>query len=349
MADRIDRSLKVLMRQVMPAFLRLVGVEADPATVRLTDVSVNLPEHRADQVFLIGAEEAPDRFGMHVEFQTQPDRRTLRGWFLKNAALTAQLDRDVILVALYLTRGDRATFPDSYTATGGGLENAFRFRTIYLWERAERIRSGELPELAPLLVLCEENPTEETLREERRLILELDAPREVRADLLAVAAMVGSRYFARELLAAIFREELEMIKEGSLFDEWLEEALKEGLEQGRQQGLQQGLQQGIEEGRQQGLQQGIEQGLQQGIEQGLQQGIEQGLQQGIEQGLQQGEAQGEARAARHLLLRLLAERFGELPASAVTRIEAMTPAECEVMATRLLKASSLAELGLAES
>ena len=36
MADRIDRSLKVLMRQVMPAFLRLVGVEADPAAVRLT-------------------------------------------------------------------------------------------------------------------------------------------------------------------------------------------------------------------------------------------------------------------------------------------------------------------------
>lgn len=67
----------------------------------------------------------------------------------------------------------------------------------------------ELRELAPLLVLCEDTPTEQTLREERRLILEAPVSSPERADLLAVAVTVGSRFFARDLLFALFREELE--------------------------------------------------------------------------------------------------------------------------------------------
>src|SRR5256885_2179842 len=66
-----------------------------------------------------------------------------------------------------------------------GLKNEFSFPTIRLWEHADQIRGGTLPELAPLLALCEDRPTEQTMREEREIILRLDTTPEVRAELLA--------------------------------------------------------------------------------------------------------------------------------------------------------------------
>jgi hypothetical protein len=135
------------------------------------------------------------------------------------------------------SRGDRTTFPDAFTVSGGGITNEHRFQRVLLWEHADRIRSGELAELAPLLVLCEDTPTEATLRDERRLILGLDVPAPVRADLLAVAVTVGARYFARELLLNLFREELQMLKEASI----VEERVQEGMEQGRLQEARQTL------------------------------------------------------------------------------------------------------------
>jgi len=44
------------------------------------------------------------------------------------------------------------------------------FSRILLWEYKDRIWSGEFHELAPLLVLFEEKPTEETILEEKALI-----------------------------------------------------------------------------------------------------------------------------------------------------------------------------------
>ncbi|HTE21192.1 MAG TPA: hypothetical protein VK689_22735 [Armatimonadota bacterium] len=172
----IDRSLKALVRRVTPVFFRLVGVEVDPRVVRLSNISVNLPEFRADQVFVVGEEGDPGRWAMHLEYQLQPDARVVRGWFLKNAALTAALDMPVLLTVIYLTRGRRRTFPKAYTASAGKLRTEFCFDTGCLWKHAEQIRSGELRELAPLLVLCEDKPTEQTLLEERELIRSLDVP-----------------------------------------------------------------------------------------------------------------------------------------------------------------------------
>src|SRR5688572_18563244 len=93
----IDRSLKALARRAAPAFLRLAGQSVDPSALRWEDVTINLPEFRADQVLLVGAEDDPGRWAMHLEFQLEPDRRVLSTWFLKNAALTAQLGMRVLL------------------------------------------------------------------------------------------------------------------------------------------------------------------------------------------------------------------------------------------------------------
>lgn len=290
----IDRSVKVLVRRAPGVFFRLAGTEVIPDRIYPGDVSVNLPEFRADQVLIVGDEGDPSRWASHLEYQLQPDERVIRGWFLKNAALTAQLDIPVILTAVYLTRGGYATFPNAYTTEAGGLTNKYIFNTIHLWEHAERIRSGELRELAPLLVLCEDVPTEVTLREERELILGLDALPVVRNELLQLAVTVGARYFSPDVLRTIFREELQMLKEASFIEEWISEGIERGIQQGRAE----------------------------------------------------GELEGRAREARQLLLRLLRERFGELPESVVARVESEGLEWCEEMAVRTLKAATLEELGL---
>jgi predicted transposase YdaD len=105
------------------------------------------------------------------------------------------------------------------------LTNQHQFETLRLWEHADRIRGGDFRELAPLLLLCDDTPREATLRQERELILSLQAPQPIQADLLAVAVMVGIRFFARDLVEAVFAEEMQMLKESSFIEEWIEEAV----------------------------------------------------------------------------------------------------------------------------
>jgi predicted transposase YdaD len=65
------------------------------------------------------------------------------------------------------------------------------------------------------------------------LILSLEVDRPVRADLLAVAITVGTRFFARDLLQAISREEMIMLKEASFITEWIEEGAARGKAEGQ--------------------------------------------------------------------------------------------------------------------
>jgi predicted transposase YdaD len=226
----IDRSVKALIRAVPGAFFRLAGVQA--REYRFEDVTLNLPEFRADHVLIVGLEGDPVSRAIHLEYQFQPDRSVLPNWLLKRAALAVRLGVPVVLVVIYLTKGKYQRFPRSVTDEVGTLRNEFRFHTIRLWEHVERIRGGDLPELAPLLVLCEDEPTERTLQEERRLILGLEVTPVVRAELLAVALTAGLRYFGRDLLETVFREELQMLKQASIIQDWLDEALKEGEARG---------------------------------------------------------------------------------------------------------------------
>jgi hypothetical protein len=157
----IDRSVEALIRRVPSAFFRLAEVDVDPASVRPGDVAVNLPEFRADQLFIVGAEEDPGRWAIHLE--------------------------------------------------------------------------------------------------------------------------------PRSVLETLFREELQMLKEATFIDEW--------------------------------------------------------IQQEIQQGRAEGETAGRAVAARQILLRLLRQRFGELPAAVLSRVESATAEWCEEMAVRVLTAKTLSDLG----
>ena len=74
-------------------------------------------------------------------------------------------------------------------------------------------------------------PDEALLRKERELILgEPDAQK--RADLLALAVTVASRYFDRAFLWRFFREELEQKREATFVEEWIQEGLRQGEAEG---------------------------------------------------------------------------------------------------------------------
>ncbi len=76
---------------------------------------------------------------------------------------------------------------------------------------------------------------------------------------------------------------------------------------------------------------------QDGKKEGLEQGIEQGLSQGLEQGLEQGRL----RAAREVLLDLLAEKFGSLPAAVGQRVGDAGLSDIRRWSRRVLQAPSL--------
>jgi predicted transposase YdaD len=76
------------------------------------------------------------------------------------------------------------------------------------------------------------------------------------------------------------------------------------------------------------------------IREGMQQGLKQGLEQGMKQGMQQGMQKGR----REILRRLLEKRFGPLPNAIETRLSALSEAQLDEIALRLLDAGSLDEL-----
>lgn len=163
-AQPIDESMKALLRSHPGALFRLARHPIDPVRVRMEDTAINIPEMRADQVYIISGIDGSDEGAVYVEYQLQPRPELLPTWFTKAGALHQQLGLPVALVVVYLEQGDRATFPNRYPVEVAGFTTRYEFTALRLWEHADRIRTGELWELAPLLVLCENDPGEATLR-----------------------------------------------------------------------------------------------------------------------------------------------------------------------------------------
>lgn len=221
----IDRSVKALFRECRAAVMRLAGMEVEPQNIRVEDANLNLPELRADQIFLI-EEEGASGFAIYLEYQLEPDAKLLTSWAAKWGGLTRQLGMPVILLALYLQRGDRATFPDRLLVRAGSMETELRFTAIRLWEHTERIRSGELPELAPLLLLCEAPPSIEIVAEEVTLIHASGLSQATQTELLGLAFLVATRHFTRELLQPIFEEDWSMVQGLDIIEDMMRDSGK---------------------------------------------------------------------------------------------------------------------------
>jgi predicted transposase YdaD len=225
----IDASMKALLRTCPAALLQLAGMRAAPDTIRIEDSNINLPEQRADHVFIVPSQAEPGgERAIYCEYQLTPDSRLLSTWFSKCGGLTRQLMMPVVLLVVYLERGDRASFPDRYIAEVDGLKNEYIFPTLRLWEVAHRIRSGEFAALAPLLVLCDEEPSTATVQEEIALIDSADLSVDLRSDLLAIVLRIAASRLSLEALRPLFIEETEHMKDTGFIGEWLAESEAKG-------------------------------------------------------------------------------------------------------------------------
>src|SRR5689334_7276388 len=86
----IDRSVKALFRECPAVVMRLAGMEVEPEHLRVEDSNLNLPELRADQVFIIEEGDASG-FALYLEYQLEPDAGLLTSWAAKWGGLTRQL------------------------------------------------------------------------------------------------------------------------------------------------------------------------------------------------------------------------------------------------------------------
>lgn len=241
--NTFDRSLKVIARNHAELFVRL-ALPNVPLTLveQQENVELSLPVQPVDFVHRMlytgkatgeagQAEQAsPQEYLLHLEFQLDHFDDFPRRMCHVHGSLTQQFRLPVLSIVIYLKRREK-TMPTAYVVELDGIPiNRFTYPVIQLWEYVDRIRSGEFRELAPLLVVLEETPDEETLRVERELIL-AEPDQEKRADLLSIAATLASRIFDREFLRWFFREELTQMQHATLIDEWLDEAVQKALEE----------------------------------------------------------------------------------------------------------------------
>ena len=224
------------MFRVCPTLVtRLAGMDTAAEDIRVEDPNLNLPELRADHVFIV-----PEG-AIYLEYQLNRDDRLFSAWAAKWGGLLKQLGMPVVLVVLYLRKGNYATFPAQMEYQVGTFRAGLTFTAIRLWEHSDRIHSGDLPELAPLLLLSEDNPTEATIREEMVLVRGANLPPEAQADLLTLILMVASRSFSREWLRTLLEErEINTMKDLGLIGDWIREGEARGEALGKAEGKAEG-------------------------------------------------------------------------------------------------------------
>ncbi len=232
----VDITIKALMRRTPEAIFRLAGVSQGSNPIQLEDTSISNPELRADQVFLVGEKGAPDSGAIYLEYQLHPKRDLLSTWFTKCGGLEYQLGRPVILLALYLSRGEYASFPTGYEKTVGGLKNSFHFQSVLLWEHQDQLERGEYPELAPLLILCQSEPTLDTVQLEIDIVRRSNLDVSLQNDLLSMILSIASREFSRDMLKILFKKEIDMGLYDTVYDDWIREAEKRAEERGEERG-----------------------------------------------------------------------------------------------------------------
>jgi hypothetical protein len=187
-----DRVLKILARHYAEAFVRLAFPNRQIQLVgTLENVEVTLPDRRVD--FLHQLLAGDREYLLHFEFQFEHKTDYPRDVFTYSAELTDQHKKPVISIVLYLERRE-SPIPAEYVVNiDDFIIHRFTYPVLKLWDYEQQIRSGELREFAPLLILLSREKTEAVLHQERDLILGETDPQK-RADSLATAVMVSIRF-----------------------------------------------------------------------------------------------------------------------------------------------------------
>lgn len=229
-----DRTLKIIARNYADLLLQLAfpGVPVHLVGT-LENVELSLPVRPVD--FVHRVEYEGQEYILHLEFQLEHESGFPRRMCDYYGALSAQFKQPVMTLALYL-KPRRSPIPNEYAVTlGDQVVNRFTYPVLRLWDYVEEIRSGQYRGLAPLLAMLVREPDESLLKEERELIRGEPDGRK-RANLLALAMTIASRYFDKTFLRRFFREELEQMREATFVEEWIQEGIEQGLQQGLRQG-----------------------------------------------------------------------------------------------------------------
>ncbi len=237
--QELDHAIKTIARRHPECVLDLLfGHERTVKLQSLEDTQIQIPEHRADKAWRV--HDGTTEGCLLLEAIAQPDRRDFEAFLLKNAAFRKALSVPVITVLVYMQRGKYATFPEGFEEEFCGVTNGFRFARVLLWEHAERIRSGELKELAPFLPLFEDEPAVEVLEKVNELIETVTDPAE-RLELKSLGAIIASRSFAEEVIKKVLRLEFPMVRETTIFSEWLTQEHNKGMLEGKLEGKLEGM------------------------------------------------------------------------------------------------------------
>jgi len=228
----IDRTVKALARRYPEPFVKVaLGSTEDLTVETIENPEINLPERRLD--FVYGLRQEDQEHILHLEFQLEHAADMLERMFIYNALLTATYERPVLSAVIYLERRNYRRLPQEYVVEFRDQPvHTFPYLVIRLWEYTEAIASGELRELAPLLILLTEEKDEKVLARSRELILASEDEK-WRANALSTAITVGRRYFPKELLLKFFREELKMLQEADIVQDWINEGFEKGIEKGK--------------------------------------------------------------------------------------------------------------------
>lgn len=235
LTNPIDRSLKALARNYPAAFIRLaLGKSENRFFSTVENPEINIPEKRADLVYQIEQEDA--KYLLHLEFQLHHEKDVPERMFKYSAFLTESYRLPVIPAVIYLERRNYRQLPSEYSVElDGKIMSRFTYQAIKLWDYSEAIAGGELKELAPLLIMLAEEKSADVLAKTRQLILTAKN-KKWQADALSVAVTVAERYLDREFLLQFFKEEVAILKESSIVQDWINEGIQKGMEKGMEKG-----------------------------------------------------------------------------------------------------------------
>lgn len=82
-----------------------------------------------------------------------------------------------------------------------------------------------------MLILVAEEKDEKVLVRSRELIL-TSGDEKWQANALSTAITIARRYFSKDLLLKFFREELEMLQEADIVQDWINKGIEKGIEKG---------------------------------------------------------------------------------------------------------------------
>lgn len=236
----IDRVSKLLFREYADLLLHLIFPGEPIRIVNIEEnVEINLPTRPVDMVMTIssGTGDQERQVALHIEYYAHHEADIAQTLFIYSAELTDRMKMPVATIVIYSEprRSELRPRPEYNVLVGDAVINSFTYRDLWLVDYATQIENGELAPLAPFLVEFKAKPTIETVTLAQKLARS-EPNEERRGLLLSLVVLLAARYFDKETLRRLFRQEEKMMRTNTFIDEWLDEATEKGLREGEKKG-----------------------------------------------------------------------------------------------------------------